>query len=145
MQQLGRGTNKSLDLSVLANCSIEWLGNEVSCGVGMQRIDVLIGGKTSETRVVMPIELKDEKIDISNISQIQRYVDWLEQYYVTNTVSDIQPILIAQYDNNKESARYINTVNGIREFNRKNSRHLPLKYIEFTLNNDALIFTPVEY
>src|SRR3989338_9499303 len=40
-KNLGKGTNSSLDESILNGAQIEWLGNEVSCGVGMQRIDVM--------------------------------------------------------------------------------------------------------
>ena len=41
-QNLGLGTNKSLDKALeITNKKVEWLGNEVSCGVGMQRIDVM--------------------------------------------------------------------------------------------------------
>jgi len=35
-RNLGKGTNKGLDSAVLDNAQIEWLGNEVACGVGMQ-------------------------------------------------------------------------------------------------------------
>src|SRR5690606_3653407 len=39
-QNIGKLSNKSLDNSVIPiNNTIEWIGNEVSCGVGMQRID----------------------------------------------------------------------------------------------------------
>jgi predicted RNA-binding protein len=42
VQNIGRKTNISLDHSLLNGWTIEWLGNEVSCGVGMQRIDVML-------------------------------------------------------------------------------------------------------
>ena len=42
IQNIGRDTNKSLDDCLLKGTPIEWIGNEVSCGVGMQRIDVML-------------------------------------------------------------------------------------------------------
>lgn len=37
-----------------------WLGNEVSCGVGMQRMDVVTRQETAERVLVQVLELKDE-------------------------------------------------------------------------------------
>ena len=41
IKNLGKGINISLDEIILNGAQIEWLGNEVSCGVGMQRIDIM--------------------------------------------------------------------------------------------------------
>ncbi|MBW1616065.1 MAG: DUF91 domain-containing protein, partial [Deltaproteobacteria bacterium] len=44
-------------LSMFASENMEWIGNEVSCGVGMQRIDIMLS-VSGENRKVIPIELK---------------------------------------------------------------------------------------
>ena len=101
IQNVGRNTNHSLDSCLLDDLPIEWIGNEVSCGVGMQRIDVMLSLIGSNTRVTMPIELKATEATTSNTIQIQRYVDWLEQYYIPNRISDVQPVLISKRIENK--------------------------------------------
>jgi RecB family endonuclease NucS len=85
-----------LDHSLLNGWTIEWLGNEVSCGVGMQRIDVMLSLVNGNIKIVLPIELKSVEASTENVIQIQRYVDWLEQYYIPNRISDIQPVLISK-------------------------------------------------
>ena len=52
VQNIGRGTNKELDKSLLNGLSFEWLGNEVSCGVGMQRIDIMLSLIKENVRIV---------------------------------------------------------------------------------------------
>lgn len=74
-QNLGRGTNKSLDKFLdIENKKVEWLGNEVACGVGMQRIDVMFSLKASETkRIIYPIELKAVHASVDNTKQLKEY------------------------------------------------------------------------
>lgn len=96
VQNLGR--NKSLDnsLGISSDC-IEWIGNEISCGVGMQRIDIMLSKIQSTTqRIIMPIELKAVHASEDNIRQIERYIDWIEQYYIPNRMSTIQPVLLCR-------------------------------------------------
>ena len=76
---------------------ITWLGNEVSCGVGMQKIDVVIQEKKDEvTSVLYVIELKDELIKPANFFQVSKYIKWVEQYYYPNLHCFIQPVLICR-------------------------------------------------
>jgi len=85
VRNIGKGTNNSLDNCILGqNLEFEWLGNEVSCGVGMQRIDVMISTSADNQRILIPIELKSVEADVINAKQIQRYIDWIEQYYTPN-------------------------------------------------------------
>jgi len=103
---LGEGKIEVLDIALTDNIQIEWLGNEVSCGVGMQRIDVMLSLAKENSKVVVPIELKSVEAKPKVINQIQRYVDWLEQYYIPNRISDIQPVLISKKIENKTSENY---------------------------------------
>ncbi len=146
VQNIGRNTNQSLDEVVLGGLKFEWLGNEVSCGVGMQRIDVMVSlVKGENNRLVLPIELKAVEASMDNVIQIQRYVDWLEQYYIPNRISDIQPILISKKIANKNSENYKKIIESFEQFNKNNTRCMPIKYIEYELEEDNLNFQEISY
>jgi len=146
-QNLGRDTNKSLDKTLLKENNFEWLGNEVYCGVGMQKIDIVLSIPISENkRIVIPIELKSIYASPDNIIQIQRYVDWLEQYYIPNRISDIQPVLISLEIKNKNDNYFKAVINSFNKFNKKNPNCLPIKFIEFKLEKDnSIIFEQINY
>jgi len=145
-KNLGKGTNTSLDESVLNGSQIEWLGNEVSCGVGMQRIDVMPSVIKNEQRILIPIELKAVEVDERNIIQVQRYVDWIEQYYIPNRQSDIQPALVAKKITNKQTPVYQRLIDSFNRFNQANrNRCERLKFIEFDLESAELSFEIVSY
>jgi len=145
-KNLGKGTNVSLDETILNDSQIEWLGNEVSCGVGMQRIDVMPSVVQNEQRILIPVELKAVEADERNIIQIQRYVDWIEQYYIPNRQSDIQPVLVAKKIENKQANTYRRLVDNFNRFNQTNiNRCAHLKCVEFKLDDDDLSFEVVSY
>lgn len=141
-QNLGLGNNKTLDSIFNVNRkNIEWLGNEVSCGVGMQRIDILFSKKESETKnILYPIELKAVPSYSDNTRQLTRYIDWIEQYYKPNMVSLIQPVLLCKKENELS--------NELKElFYKFNKRRgiLPLIYIEYEIKGDNIFFEKVDY
>ena len=145
-KNLGKRTNASLDETILNGAQIEWLGNEVSCGVGMQRIDVMPSVVQNEQRILTPVELKAVEADERNIIQIQRYVDWIEQYYIPNRQSDIQPVLVAKKIVDKQSNAYQRLIDSFNRFNQTNSnRCARLKFVEFDLDNNDLSFEVVSY
>lgn len=145
VQNIGRNTNQSLDNCIKGNLQIEWLGNEVSCGVGMQRIDVAVSLQNSNSKIIVAIELKAVYANADNIYQLQRYVDWLEQYYIPNRVSDIQPVLVAKKIQDKVQPYYQDLIRSFRSFNTRNTNCYPLKYIEYELVNHNLLFNIVQY
>lgn len=141
-QNVGKGINKSLDEVLDVKDNIEWLGNEVSCGVGMQRIDIMISKTINENqKIVMPIELKAVFASLDNTRQLTRYVEWIKQYYVPNSPeSDIQPVLIC-----KNGVKLSDDLKqNFYKFNESNNV-LPLKYIEYEIKNNDLFFKNVEY
>jgi len=142
VQNVGLGTNDSLDKALgVSEKNIEWIGNEVSCGVGMQRIDVMISKIESETkRLLLPIELKAVAPYVDNTRQINRYIDWIEQYYTPNRESIIQPVLICRRVGNLSLDLKAN----FNEFNKREGI-LPLKYIEYFIENDEIKFEIVNY
>lgn len=145
VQNIGRNTNNSLDKSLLNGLNFEWLGNEVSCGVGMQRIDIMLSLIKGNVKIVLPIELKSVEASTDNIIQIQRYVDWLEQYYIPNRISDVQPVLISKEIVNKNSENYRKIIESFKQFNEKNNWCMSIKYIEYELEEDKLNFQEVSY
>ena len=145
-KNLGKGTNAGLDESILNDAQIEWLGNEVSCGVGMQRIDVMPSVVQNEQRILIPVELKAVEADEKNTIQVQRYVDWIEQYYIPNRQSDIQPVLIAKKIEDKTTNNYRKLVDSFNRFNQINNRRCSsLKFVEFHIEDDDLVFEEVAY
>jgi hypothetical protein len=144
---IGKGVNSSLDNSIISeNLEIEWLGNEVSCGVGMQSIDILLSTVLSDQHLLIPIELKAVRAETYHLKQIQRYIDWIEQYYISNATSNIEPILMAKEFTNKLSANYISLISNFVRFNQNNNgRCKPLLYIEYKVENGQLIFNRVNY
>ena len=147
VQNIGRNINRSLDECVLGNLGIEWIGNEVSCGVGMQRIDIMLSLiKNSITKLILPIELKAVEANENNVIQIQRYIDWIEQYYIPNRISYIQPILVSKKINDKNSKMYENAISSFTNFNQINkARCYPLNYIEYEIINKQLQFQKITY
>ncbi|MCX7958142.1 MAG: endonuclease NucS [Deltaproteobacteria bacterium] len=146
VQNIGRDTNKTLDKSLLNGLSIEWIGNEVSCGVGMQRIDIMLSLLNGDHRkIIMPVELKSKEANNKNVIQIQRYVDWLEQYYIPNRISDIQPVLISKKITNKNAKNYKEITESFKQFNNRNTRCMPIKYVEFEVIRNSLNFKKISY
>ena len=132
-------------LPVFSKLNIEWIGNEVSCGVGMQRIDIMLS-IDSKNRKVIPIELKSICAYPDIIMQLQRYINWLEQYYIPNRPSDIEPMIISRKFTDKTSKNYLDLIALFKNFNKKNNI-LPLRYIEFEIDTDKekIIFSEIFY
>lgn len=127
---------------------IEWIGNEVSCGVGMQRIDIMISliNKNDNTkRIIIPIELKDEEIDYKKITkQLERYINWISQYYIPNRISSIKPMIIGKRI--KSDVVLNNLLNVLKNFNKITDNNCyNVSYIEFNIENREIIFSEVEY
>jgi hypothetical protein len=145
-KNLGTGFNQSLDNTVLAGRSLEWMGNEVGCGVGMRKIDIMLSLAQGSQQVVVPIELKSHHADITAARQLARYVEWIRQYYIPNRHSDIGPVLVARAYARKDSPQYEELLGSFREFNTANGRDCTrLKYIECDVNNEGIVFEEIDY
>lgn len=119
-----------------------WIGNEVSCGVGMQRIDILIIQEDNERVYIKVIELKDEvpTEDIVN-SQLQWYIKWLFNYIVPNYSNkqvEIIPCVVAAKTNNQELIHHI----GNKEFANPYtySTIQPAEYHAFSVSENCIDF-----
>lgn len=130
---------------------IIWIGNEVACGVGMQKIDVFTITKdernNKEFRI---IEIKDETIKPDIVRQIFRYVNWVSQYIKGANNSNIQPIVVALKINRKfkndgtPTKRWQRISNAFTDFNDKNIAK-DIKYFEYEFQNNTIIFSQVYY
>ncbi|NLW84567.1 MAG: DUF91 domain-containing protein [Phycisphaerae bacterium] len=145
-KNIGSDINISLNNSLLqSNSNIEWIGNEVSCGVGMQRIDIMLALIVNGQRQIMPIELKAVEASEDNVRQIKRYVDWIEQYYIPNRHSDILPVLVAKRTANRGRSQYRNVLRAIDDFNKDYAqRCCNLRYVEYHLENNNLKFEIIQ-
>jgi hypothetical protein len=131
-------------INMFQNELIEWIGNEVSCGVGMQRIDIMVSVLRGNNKKCIPIELKSTNAYLGITEQVQRYIDWIQQYYLPNRPSDLEPMIISRQINNKNTQEYIDLINEYNNFNIANN--LSLRYVEFTiLNNNNISFQEINY
>lgn len=131
------------NITLFQNEVFEWIGNEVSCGVGMQRIDIMLSVLRNDNKVCMPIELKSTEAYLEITKQVQRYIDWLKQYYLPNRPSDLEPIIISRQIQNKTTQNYLALVQEFNNFNAQNN--LRLRYIEFNVVNPSINFQEVIY
>lgn len=88
-----------------------WIGNEVSCGVGMQRIDILIRQETCDKICFKVVELKDEQPTVNIVDyQLSRYIEWLFDYIIPNyseKAVEITPCIVAAKTHNTGLLKYI--------------------------------------
>ena len=130
-------------INIFQNEVIEWIGNEVSCGVGMQRIDIMLSILRDGNKVCVPIELKSTEAYLEITKQVQRYIDWLKQYYLPNRPSDLEPMIISRQIQNKTTQNYLALLQEFNNFNAQNN--LRLRYIEFNVVNSSINFQEVIY
>jgi len=156
-KNLGSGTVGSLDKILLENRELVWLGNQVSCGVGMQRIDILFSLKEGEQYFHCPVELKSTFASEDNIRQLRRYMDWMNQYFVPNLPGDLCPILISRKMPDKQIGRkkefksnakgkseyFTKLIEKINEFNR--DYKCSVKFIEYFIDaKDNIVFEEIQ-
>lgn len=126
-----------------------WLGNEVSCGVGMQRIDILIIKENKEDIIMNVIELKCIEPYLSIITyQLPRYINWVCDYIIPNYDSRktvyINPITIALADENVRDKEFytLGTQFDLRTENTSNNVHInQLQYIGFKVLDSNIEFS----
>jgi hypothetical protein len=135
-----KGNNSSLDSTLFENHQLDWLGNEVSCGVGMQRIDILTQTTVSDEIIISPIELKAVAAQGKNLKQIQRYVDWLKLYYLPTMPGKVRPVLVTKDFNVGDEDSKKQLLDHIQEFNLANRDCLPLVWVTFSFEGDDLVF-----
>ncbi len=118
-----------------------WIGNEVSCGVGMQRIDLMIKQETETDVFIKLIELKDEFPYTAIVDyQIPWYLEWLSYYvvpqYREKTIR-ITPTIIAKGALSSTLKAHFERFS----FNINNVDVKPLEYIGFNIEENDITLT----
>ncbi|MBX8634316.1 MAG: DUF91 domain-containing protein [Thermoplasmata archaeon] len=139
VQNIGKGINDSLNRVILEGSIVDWIGNEVYCGVGMQRIDVLIETRNSNGELsIIPIELKAFNATVETVSQVSRYIEWLKQYYLPNRENmTIRPFIVGRKYKNPGDKNRLDLISEIK----KVKAHEPkINYAEYNIESDYLCF-----
>ncbi len=136
------------------NNEVIWIGNEVPCGVGMQKIDIFtITSDERENKQFNLVELKCVPAYPDIIYQLQRYVDWTKSYIKGAINSNIQPLIVTRKVVNGFSKREKplkvkierdKTMNALVNFN-KNNISKKVKWFEFDFINNDIVFEEVQY
>lgn len=139
------GNNTSLDAMVRSN--LIWFGNEVACGAGMQKIDILIiCQQEKERREYRIIELKYKPVQPDVVDQIEYYVNWASQNSGRHLDGafdwNIQPVIITPPHNPRN---WQSVVNVFRNYNQKRIS-LPIRYFEFKVEcGKSITFQTIKY
>jgi len=140
--------NIKLDLNLdnVVGNNLVWFGNEVACGVGMQKIDILTICEDRERKEYRTIELKDEPVQLGVVEQIEYYVNWASQNsgrHLDGAFNwNIQPVIVAPPHHSKN---WKEIVTAFRDYNEKQIS-LPILYFEFVVQDgQSIIFQRIEY
>ena len=134
------------ELEPIVGSNVTWFGNEVACGVGMQKIDILTINQNAGRTEYRIIELKDEPVQRDVVDQIEYYVKWASQSWGRHLDGafswNIQPIIVGPpHDPRTWKA----TIEAFKNFNQKKLA-LPLLYFEFEIYcGKSIVFTRVKY
>ena len=118
-----------------------WIGNEVSCGVGMQSIDIMTQQCEKKDVYINVIELKCvEPYDDILDKQLPKYENWILDYisplYQEKHVH-IRPIIIAKLFGRKEqTGRFVQKCQKIKSYTTGNTTVEPVCYIGYTIDED---------
>lgn len=131
------------NLLILPNTSF-WVGNEVSCGVGMQRIDIMIQQKKDNEIYIKIIELKCVTPDNYILEQqLPWYIEWVKYYVIPNYIRQgakvyITPCIIAL---NTDDRTFLNDCAKFSSKYKKDTVIMnPLEYITFKTKDDSITF-----
>lgn len=132
------------NLLSLDNGSV-WVGNEVSCGVGMQRIDAMIIEENDSEIHLKIIEIKDEEpYDYIIDEQLPWYLKWASQYIVPNLLECgktiiIHPCILAKSSSSQRMINRIRTEELIT-LSIPNVRVSATEYIGFNILDTEITF-----
>lgn len=121
---------------------IKWIGNEVSCGVGMQSIDILFTQEDEDSVDIVVCELKDEQPQPYIQAQIKKYIEWISDYLAPTYGKKviIHPTIVAP----SPSAESLRLYNSLKEAfsSNDNLTVMPVRYIGFDID-EAIAFKEI--
>ena len=136
---------ENIKLLINPNMKITWIGNEVSCGVGMQSIDIAFI-EENESEVHFNIcELKYVQPKVYIKDQIEKYIVWMKDYIIPtyNKPVVIKPIIIAPYPK-KNALKMYNSIKNSTRFCSKNLKVEDIKYVGFSFDDNSIKFEEVK-
>lgn len=155
---LTKNIGRSSQLEPICGRSEEiiWMGNEVACGVGMQKIDIFtITSDERENKQFNLVEIKCIPAYPEIINQLQRYVDWTKSYIKGAINSNIQPVIVTRkvkkgyykLNPNKPLKVKLERDKTKEELNRFNDKHISkkVKWFEFNLVDSNIEFEEIKY
>lgn len=125
-----------------------WVGNEVSCGVGMQRIDTMIIEENEDEIHLRIVEMKDEEpYGYILEEQLPWYLKWTSQYIIPNLQKYgkeiiIHPCILAKKTSNQEIINRIRNENLI-SLNLLNVNIAATEYIGFEVSDTDITFEKI--
>ncbi len=135
-------------LNPIIGNNLVWFGNEVACGVGMQKIDILTISQTGEKKEYRLIELKYKPVHPEIVEQIEYYVNWASPHSGRHLDGafdwNIQPVIVAPPHNSKN---WQSVVNALRNYKNKQIS-LPILYFEFNVEcgeGEGITFSRIDY
>ncbi len=142
MQNFDKDPLKSLLFSKLTGN--RWIGNEVSCGVGMQRIDVMTITESQDEVYIKVIELKHiEPYDEIVSTQLKWYVKWCNDYVIPNFKGKqivLESAVLAKKMNNPNN--FQDTCSKCK-YDIADATLMPTQYIGFTIQNNTISFEKI--
>lgn len=123
----------------LGDSATKWIGNEVGCGVGMQRIDLLTIQENEEEVGIKVIELKCGQMYKEIIEkQMPRYINWVNDYLVPTFEGKkitITPVVLTYETEETQGDKQVKTLDLY-----KNVKLEKAVTIFFSIYNNDLIF-----
>lgn len=133
---------------------IIWIGNEVYCGFGMQKIDIFtILSDDRDNKTFNLVELKCIPSYPEIFFQLKRYSDWAISYLKGSINSNIQPIIVTRKvkDGFKKSGKPYK-IQFSRDESKKAFKSLndlkiskKIKWFEFDFIENTIVFNEVNY
>lgn len=120
---------------------ITWIGNEVSCGVGMQSIDICFIQENDREVNIAICELKDEQPVEYIKYQLAKYVEWIKDYIIPtyNKKIILNPIIIAPKPKLKTKEMF-KLIEDSLIYKSEKTDVKKIKYIEFEEKNNEILF-----
>jgi hypothetical protein len=144
-QYFTQNIGREAALEPIVGRSPDWFGNEIPCGVGMQKIDILSIAGWGTNPIFRIIELKDEAVTSDIIDQITYYVTWASESDGRHLIGarhwNIQPVVVAPPH---KPRTWDSVIRSFKEFNGRKIA-LPIEYYEFFLTAQGLTFTKIDY
>lgn len=149
------GRISKLELICGKGNDIEWIGNEVYCGVGLRKMDIVtITSDKRKNKMINHIELKSRPAIPDDTIQIKPHNRWIKSHIEEMTNSNIQPVLVTKKVNreyNRITGKLLKAkkerdkvVNSLTKYN-DNNISLEVKWFEYYFIENDIVFEEVDY